>query len=221
MKRIFLLLMAICLLTPIYGQNYSKMTEKAIKQELGKGKNSKEAAAIARRLKKKGFELLGDSVKSKSLEVAIMRHQIKLNELGDNGIEFEGSSLRTKSKKLGELMAQYSAQINYAQQATQIMHPLYRIEFYDGPPQTSETLSDFFKEYELNVEEGIKNLLSPSYSVIKNNNDETLEIRSFFIIDESKAREIRSQALEAALSKCELSEDEINYFRSVVNTPIK
>ncbi|MDE6769063.1 MAG: hypothetical protein K2J78_04980, partial [Muribaculaceae bacterium] len=214
------LFMALYLLVPIYGQNYSKMTEKAIKKELGKGKNSKEAAAIARKLKKKGFELLGDS--NKPLEVVIKIHQIKLNELGENGIEFEGSSLRTKSKNLGELLAKNSVQINYAQQATQIMsHPFYRVEYYDGPPQTSETLSNFFKEYELNVEEGIKTLLSPSYSVIRHNNDETSEIRSFFIIDESKAREIRSQALEAALSKYELSEDEINYFRSVVDTPVK
>lgn len=191
MKNILTFLTALCFLMPAFGQNYSKMTEKAQKKEL------KEKM---KEYKKKGYEIMG----SRTMEVALAKHYAKLNELGDNATVFEGISTRTKSKNLGEQMALNNATISYAQKAgSTVKGRVVSDNFADGTSGEGE-FEKFYAAYERLIEQKVKHMLEPSYSIIKDNGDGTYEVQSFFIVNESKARIAREQALEAALKESEL-----------------
>lgn len=193
MKKILTIIMALCFLAPVYAQNYNKMAEKAQKKEL------KEKM---KEYKKKGFEIMG----SRTMEVALVNHYKKLNELGDNGIVFDGVSTRTKSKNVGEQMALNNATLKYAQRAgSTVKGRVVSDMFADGAGDGEAEFEKFYAAYERLVEQKVKNALQPSYSVIKQNPDGTYEVQSFFIVDESKARNARAAAIEAAIKESELA----------------
>lgn len=199
--------MALCFLTPVYAQNYSKMEEKAQKKEL------KEKM---KEYKKKGFEIMG----SRTMEVALVKHYAKLNEYGDNATVFDGISTRTKSKNLGEQMALNNATIKYAQKAgSTVKGRVVSDEFGDGSSAEDE-FEKFYAAYERLIEQKVKNALEPSYSIIKDNGDGTYEIQSFFIVNESKARIAREQAAEAALKETDMATKYGDKIRSYINDPV-
>lgn len=208
MKKILTLIMALCFLAPAFGQNYSKMTEKAQK---------KEVKEKMKEYKKKGYEIMG----SRTMEVALIRHYSKLNELGDNGTVFDGISTRTKSKNLGEQMALNNATLKYAQKAgSTVKGRVVSDNFAEGTSADGE-FEKFYAAYERLIEQKVKHALEPSYSIIKDNGDGTYEIQSFFIVNESKARIAREQALEAALKESELAGKYGAQIRSYANDPIE
>lgn len=208
MKKILTFLITLCFLIPAFGQNYNKMTEKAQKKEL------KEKM---KEYKKKGYEIMG----SRTMEVALAKHYAKLNELGDNASVFEGISTRTKSKNLGEQMALNNATISYAQKAgSTIKGRVVSDNFADGTSGEGE-FEKFYAAYERLIEQKVKHVLEPSYSVIKDNGDGTYEVQSFFIVNESKARLAREQALEAALKESELAGKYSDQIRSYVNDTVE
>ena len=192
MKKILTLIMALCFLAPAYAQNYDKMIQKAQQKELKEKMNE---------YKKKGYEIMG----SRTMEVALAKHYSKLNELGDNATVFDGISTRTKSKNLGEQMALNNATINYAQKAGSTVKGRVVSDLYGDGTSAEDEFEKFYAAYERLIEQKVKNALIPSYSIIKDNGDGTYEIQSFFIVDESKARIAREQALEGALKDTELA----------------
>ncbi len=208
MKKILTLIMALCFLAPAFGQNYSKMTEKAQK---------KEVKEKMKEYQKKGYEIMG----SRTMEVALIRHYSKLNELGDNATVFDGISTRTKSKNLGEQMALNNATLKYAQKAgSTVKGRVVSDDFADGSSAEGE-FEKFYAAYERLIEQKVKHALEPSYSVIKDNGDGTYEIQSFFIVNESKARIAREQALEAALKESELAGKYGAQIRTYANDPVE
>ncbi len=207
MKKILTLLMALCFLAPAFAQNYDKMSEKAQK---------KEVKEKMKEYKKKGYEILG----SRTMEVALIRHYAKLSELGDNGVEFDGISTRTKSKNLGEQMALNNATLKYAQKAgSTIKGRVVSDNFAEGAEGDGE-FEKFYAAYERLIEQKVKHTLEPSYTIIKDNGDGTYEIQAFYIVNESKARIAREQALEAALKESELAGKYGAQIRSYANDPI-
>ncbi|MDE6336501.1 MAG: hypothetical protein K2J78_13555 [Muribaculaceae bacterium] len=208
MKKILTLIMALCFLAPAFGQNYSKMTEKAQK---------KEVKEKMKEYKKKGYDIMG----SRTMEVALVKHYSKLSDLGDNGTVFDGISTRTKSKSLGEQMALNDATLKYAQKAgSTVKGRVVSDNFADGTTGEGE-FEKFYAAYERLIEQKVKHALEPSYSVIKDNGDGTYEIQSFFIVNESKARIAREQALEAALKESELAGKYGAQIRAYANDPIE
>ncbi len=207
MKKIITLLMAICFLAPAFGQNYDKMTEKAQKKEVKKK---------MKEYKKKGYEIMG----SRTMEVALTKHYAKLNELGDNGLEFDGISTRSKSKNLGEQMALNNATLKYAQKAgSTIKGRVVSDGFAEGTDGEGE-FEKFYAAYERLIEQKVKHTLEPSYTIIKDNGDGTYEIQSFFIVNESKARIAREQALESAIKESELAGKYGAQIRAYANDPV-
>ncbi len=207
MKKIFSIILALCFITPTFAQNYSKMEEKAQKKEL------KEKM---KEYKKKGFEIMG----SRTMEVALVKHYAKLNEYGDDGSVFYGISTRTKSKNLGEQMALNNATLKYAQKAgSTVKGRVVSDNFADAADSEGE-FDKFYAAYERLIEQKVKNALEPSYSIIKDNGDGTYEIQSFFIVNESKARIAREQALEGALKDSQLAGKYGDQIRSYINDPV-
>lgn len=193
MKKILTLLMALCFLAPAVAQNYDKALQKA---------QQKEVKQKLKDYKKGGYQIMG----SRTLEVALTKHYAKLNELGDDGIEFDGISTRTKSKNMGEQMAINNATIKYAQKAGSTVKGRVISDGFAAGSGDEGEFDKFYQAYERLVEQKVRNMLNPSYSIIKTNPDGTYEIQSFFIVDESVARVARQQALDQALKESELAQ---------------
>ena len=192
MKKILLILLAVCFMAPVYAQNYDKQIAKAQKKEL------KEKM---KEYKKAGFNIMG----SRTMEVALSKHYGKLAQLGDDGLVFDGISTRTKSKNIGEQMAINNATIKYAQKAgSTVKGRIVSDGFANGTDEEGE-FDKFYQAYERLVETKIKNVMQPSYSIIKTYEDGTHEIQAFFIVDENVARRARQAALESALEDTNLA----------------
>lgn len=167
--------------------------------------------------KKDGYEILG----SRTMEVALLKHYSKLNELGDDGAVFEGYAENVKSKNTAEQMAINNATIKYAQKAgSSVKGRVVSDIFADGTGDDSE-FEKFYAAYERLVEQKVKNVLTPSYSVIKKRADGTYEIQSFFIVDETKARNARKAALENALTESQLAQKYADSVRDFVNDRVE
>jgi hypothetical protein len=209
MKKILTILLAFCFLAPVYAQNYNKAIEKAQK---------KEVKEKMKEYKKKGFEIMG----SRTMEVALNKHYATLNELGDNGLVFDGISTRTKSKNLGEQMALNNATLKYAQKANStVKGRVVSDSFGDGSDSTAEgEYEKFYAAYERLVEQTVKNVLIPSYSIIKENADGTYEVQAFYIVNEDKARTARQKAIEAAIKDSELAREYADKVREYANDKI-
>lgn len=207
MKKILTFLMALCFIAPAFAQNYDKAVEKAQKKEIKQKMKD---------YKKEGYTIMG----SRTMEVALAKHYQKLNELGDNGLVFDGISSRTKSKNIGEQMAINNATIKYAQKAgSTVKGRVVSDGFADAAGGEGE-FDKFYQAYERMVEQKVKHTLIPSYSVIKTNPDGTYEIQAFFIVDESQARVARMAALESALKETNIAQEYADKVRGFVNDKI-
>lgn len=214
MKRIFSILLALCFLVPVmYADNkpMSSLEKKLVKAQL------KEAKKKEKEYKKSGYEIIGPH----SMEVALLRHYTRMAELGNNGVEFGGIASRTKSKNLGEQMALNAAILKYAQKAGGTVKGRIVSDMFSEGITGEGEFEKFYAAYERLVEQNVKDVLIPSYSIIKTNPDGTYEIQSFFIVDESKARLARQAALENAIKESELAGKYADTIRGYVNDRVE
>lgn len=96
MKKILTVLMMLMMLVPAYADDVQKSIDKALQKA-----QKKEMKQKMKDYKKGGYEILG----SRTMEVALLKHYSKLNELGDDGAVFEGYAENVKSKNTAEQMA--------------------------------------------------------------------------------------------------------------------
>ena len=185
MKKLIMFLMAICLLAPhVDAQN--KTLEKARK---------KEYKTKMKEYQKENWKLFGST---RSLDVALLTHYDKLNNLGEDGHEIVGIASKFKSKNVGKQMAINNACLTYAQQAgSQVKGRIVSDMAGDGIDADSE-FDNFYAAYERLVEKEIKGEMKESYSIIRENGDGTFEMQVYFIVSESAASEARIRAMEAA-----------------------
>ncbi|MDE6096322.1 MAG: hypothetical protein K2G52_09040 [Muribaculaceae bacterium] len=212
MKKIITSLMMLMMLLPAYADDVQKSLDKALQKA-----QKKEMKQKMKDYKKDGYEVMG----SRTMEVALLKHYSKLNELGDDGAVFEGYSSGTKSKNSAEQMAINNATIKYAQKAgSTVKGRVVTDIFADGTGDDSE-FEKFYAAYERLVEQKVKNVLVPSYSVIRKNADGTYELQAFFIVDENKARAARKAALENALTESQLAQKYADSVRDFINDRVE
>lgn len=197
MKKIFTLLMALFMLVPAYADVQKKLDKQLEKAQQKEMKEKKKA------YQKGGWEIMG----SRTMDVALLKHYSKLNELGDEGLVFDGTAQNTKSKNIAEQMALNNATIKYAQKAGSTVKGRVISDIMAEGTANEAEFEKFYAAYERLVEQNVKNVLIPSYSVIKKNPDGTYEVQSFFIVDETKARVARIAALEKAIRETELAQE--------------
>lgn len=193
MKKIIYALLALAFLVPTYASADSKALEKARKKEL---------KVKLKEYKKGKWEVLG----SRSMEVALATHLDKLNQLGEDGHEVEGISSRTKSKNAGKQSALNNAVITYAQEAGSSLKGRVVSDINANGADTDAEFDNFYAAYERLVEKEIRDDLEPSYSIMRNNADGSVEIRSYFIVSEKAASKARRRALENAMKDSELAQ---------------
>ncbi len=193
MKKIIMLLMAVCLMAPsVNAQN--KALEKALK---------KEYKAKIKEYKKEGWKLFGSS---RSLDVALLSNYDKLTSLGDDGREVVGTATKFKSKNVGMQMAINNACVTYAQQAGSHMKGRVMSDMSGDGVEADKEFDKFYAAYERLVEKEIKGEMQQSYSVIRYNGDGTSEMQTFFIVNEKAASLARIRALEYAAQESEAAQ---------------
>lgn len=185
MRKLILLLMALCLMVPV-AEAQNKTLEKARK---------KEYKAKMKEYKKENWKLFGSS---RSIDVALLTHYDKLNNLGDDGREVMGVASKFKSKNVGHQMAINNACLTYAQQAGSHVKGRVVSDMTGDGVEADQEFDHFYAAYERLVEKEIKGEMQESYSIIHDNGDGTSEMQTFFIISEKAATQARIRALENA-----------------------
>lgn len=193
MKKSILFLMALIMMVPVVSAQ-NKTLEKA---------HRKEYKTKMKEYKQENWKLFGSS---RSVDVALLTHYDKLNNLGDDGREVMGTASKFQSKNVGHQMAINNACITYAQQAgSHIKGRVVSDMSGDGVAGDKE-FDNFYGAYERLVEKEIKGEMQESYSIIRENKDGTFEMQTYFIVSESAATKARIRALENAAKESEAAQ---------------
>lgn len=193
MKKFLLFVMAFFMIMPVTVNAQSKSLEKELKKEYKKK---------IKEYKKENWKLFGSS---RTVEVALLKHYDKLNNLED-GKEIVGLASNFKSKNVGMQMSINNACLTYAQSAGSYVKGRVMSDLFGDGTTPDKEFDKFYAAYERLVESEIKGEMEKSYSVIKDNGDGTFELQTYFIISESEATKARIRAFENAAKETELAQ---------------
>lgn len=188
MKKVIYLLLALCLMAPVAtveAQN-NKALEKALKKEFKEKKKE---------LKKGKWQIFGSS---RSLDVVLLSHYDKLNTMGEDAREIVGIASSFTSKNVGHQMAINNACITYAQQAGSSVKGRIASDMAGDGIDADAEFDHFYAAYERLVEKEIKGEMQESFSIIREKEDGTFEMQTFFIVSEKAASKARIRAMENA-----------------------
>ena len=199
MKKIFALLIALLIAVPaVEAQN--KVLNKARK---------KEYKAKIKEYEREGWTIFGTS---RSLDVALLTHYNKLDEMGDEAFEIVGISTRTESKNNGMHHAANNACLMYAQSAGSYVKGRIVSDLAADGIDTNAEFEHFYAAYERLVEKEIKGEMKPSFNIIrkvgtnKKTGNDIFEIQVYYIVNESAASQARIRAFENAIKESEAAQ---------------
>jgi hypothetical protein len=184
----------------------SKKQEKQLSKEYGK-----QCKKVMNTYNKEGWKLSGSS---RSLEVALLEHYQKTAD--PKNVEFVGEVSQCKSINVCKQFALTNAQNRYVLLASG--HVKGRIESLlraDANMPEIE-IDKFIAAYENQVKAEVGGALTESYSIVKDNGD-TKEYKTFFILNEEKASQIRARALERSLKETKITIKEAEEISKFVN----
>lgn len=202
MKKLIMLLMAFCLISPMANAELTKKQEKNI---------SKMAKNRAKQLEKEGYTAMG----SLPLYSALEKHYTAL----ENGALEQIGNGHSKSKNNGRQMCLTYAIAEYASKE---VSQLKGRSVTDGYGNEVDTANDpefarFYAAYERLTQKEIKGELKESFSVCKQLPDGSYEIVMYLTIDESKANDRRQKALDGAIKESGLAKEYAKQVSSFIN----
>ncbi len=171
------------------------------------------ALAKEYKLKKKEFEkeqwmIYGTS---RSIDVALLKHYEKLNEL-ENAFEVVGVATAFKSKNIGKQVALNNACNLYARQAGSHVKGRIVSDMANNAEDVSAEFDHFYAAYESLVEKEIKGEMRESFTVIRETGKDKksgapiYEMQIFYVIDEDAASEARIRAFENAMRESAMAQ---------------
>lgn len=192
MKKLIFALLSLAILLPTASMEaktkLEKAREKALKEKVKEYKKGK-----------------WETTSTKTVELLLIEHYDKLNALGENGHEVVGVSNKSQSKNVGIQTANNNAVITYGQEAGSSLQGRVISDISANGVDTSAEFENFFAAYERLVEREIKDEMKHSFTIFHTNPDGTVEVRSFYIVEEEGARKARQRALEAAMKESEIA----------------
>ena len=186
--------MALCLMMPVVKAQNSKALNKALK---------KEYKSKMKEFKKEGWKLYGST---RSLDVALLVHYEKLVKDGEEAYEIMGACSQFKSKNVGHQTCVNNAANLYAQQASRQIKGRIVSDIAGNADDVASEFDHFYAAYESLVQKEINGELQESFSIIRENNNGTFEMQTFFIVSESAATRARIRAYENALKESEAAQ---------------
>lgn len=194
MKKFIISLLAMALMCPVTSEAQNKLLQKAQK---------KEYKSKMKEYKKEGWKIFGSS---RSLEVALLTHYDKLTQGGDNVYEIVGIASAFKSKNIGKQIATNNACNLYASQAGSHVKGRVISDMGANADDLAAEFDHFYAAYERLVEKEIKGEMNESFSIIRQNNDGSYEMQTYFIINEDAATKARIRAFENAAKESEAAQ---------------
>ncbi|MBO5052832.1 MAG: hypothetical protein J6C44_01160 [Muribaculaceae bacterium] len=204
MKKFIAIFMAFC-----FAFTGVMMADSA--KDLRKARDKQKKEKI-KQFKKEGWTIFGST---NTIDVALLSHYNKLQNLGDDAHEVVGLASNFKSKNVGVQTAHNNACITYAQEAGSDLQGRVVSDIYGSASDADGEFDHFYAAYERAVQKEIRGELKSSFSIIHDNKDGTFDLQTFFIVDEAGARQARMRALEAAMKESEVAQkhaDKISEF---------
>ena len=186
MRKIIVFMMAIGLALPALNAQNNKALSKALK---------KEYKVKMKEFKKGGWTLYGSS---RSLNVALLSHYNLLNKEGEDAYEIVGTCSKFKSKNVGHQTCINNACNIYAQQAGRQLKGRIVSDIAGNGDDVSAEFDHFYAAYESLVQKELNGELQESFTVIRPNKDDSFEMQTFFVVNESAATRARIRAYENA-----------------------
>lgn len=154
----------------------------------------KQAKAEAKALTKQGWILL----ESGTLEANLANQALKKA----NGLEeIVGTAENMRSTNLGKTVARNNALNEYAE----LQRSMLRARIVSEISAVNEDqVENLVAGYERLVAEEIKGEVRPSFTIYRNNKDGSVNVRSYFLVDQESAHKVRKRALELAMEESEL-----------------
>ncbi len=206
MKKLIMILMALCLIAPV------AMADLTPKQEKLCAKNAKDRA---KEFTKQGYTIMG----SLPLSDALYKHFTKM-EMG--AIEQVGNG-HSKSQNNGRQMCLTSAMSEYASKAVSQIKGRSVTDAYGNQVDTENDpeFDRFYAAYERLTQKEIKGELQESFTIVKQNPDGTSDFRMFMLVDENKALARRQKALKEAAEESKLAQDYAKQVAEFISEPVK
>lgn len=199
MKKIIVLLMAICMMVPYAEAQNNKALKKALK---------KEYKSKMKEYKKGGWEIMG----SRSLDVALLKHYEKLETMGDKVFEIVGTT-KSSSKNLAINAAELNAAISFARESSSNIKGREVVDASGNPIDVDAEFERFRMAYENNVKKEIRGELEPSYTVVRETGELTeegkpvYELQIYYIVNKNAAHKARVRALENAKEESKIANE--------------
>lgn len=191
MKKIIMIIMALCIMAPMAQAELTKSELKTIR---------KEAKARAKEFKKQGYSVMG----SVPLESAIEKHRILVKE----GAEEQPGYGTAKSKNNGRQMCLTYALNEYStRMMSQIKGRSVTDSFANENDEAGESeIARFYAAFERITQMEIQGELQESYSVCKELPDGRYRFEMYFTIDPERASQARQRAVKNAAIEAGLTD---------------
>lgn len=206
MKKILILMLA--MLTASATLYAADPVEKAINQAI---------KAKKKELKKGGWELFGTS---QTLDMVLYDYYDKLLRTGGNYTEQMGNGDNSANKTLLHQKTLVDAARSYAQKTSSQVEGMVTDELKSIDKMEVE---DFNSMFSSKIQQSIGGQLQEKYSVIREskNNPGYYEMQTYFLVDESKAQQVRKEAMQAVLEKTKFGQGTRESLVNAAGAPVK
>jgi hypothetical protein len=158
--------------------------------------------------RKKDFEKNGWKISgtAKTLDVSLLEYYQKLNS-NENNYEIVGEVSACRSINVCKQAAFNNAIVEYATRAGSYLKGRIVSDMQLDQTSGDGEFDKLYGAYERLVEAEIKGIFKESFSIVKENSDDTREYKTFFIIDEEAATKARIRAIENALKETKIAQE--------------
>ena len=213
MKMTTITVMAATILMTIAPQDACAQMAQKQQKQLQKALNKEYKSKMAE-YQKEGWKL---DASSRTLEVSLLTHYSKLAE-DENNKEFFGAVSQCQSINVCRQFALNNAINRYATLASGDVKgridAMMRADASAGMSQVE--MDKFIAAYENMVQAEVGGVLTESYSIVKDKGN-TKEYRTYFILNDEKARAARNRALERSLVETKMAAKEAEEISRFVN----
>lgn len=164
---------------------------------------TKDVKKRVKELKKEGWTM---QASTSTLDYALLKYRTYMEEDEDNRIAISGIA-EGKNLKIGRENAIMSGIASYASRAkAQIQGKMKGLLSADNKEATSEEADRFAAAYEMAVAAKLGGLVKQHFVLVRDMGNGKKEFNVFMSLDESKARQAREEAAEAARQKAALAD---------------
>lgn len=202
MKKIIMILMALCLMAPVANAELDKKTQKKVE---------KAAKTKAKDFEKRGYTIMG----SLPLKDALVEHYTAREQ----GFTEQMGTGHAKSKNNGRQMCLTQALSEYATKELSQIKGMTVTDQYGNQVDTENDpeFARFYAAFERMTQKEIKGELQESFTVIKQNADGTYEFEMYMLLDNNKLKTQRQKALAEAIEESKLAEMFADQVRNHIN----